>query len=116
MFSATNLYQTDAARARHAAKLLDPQSVCFAISVLCRYVWLPAWVQDDPTAHDSQQASVWDRLNPLKLGTKQVAPPVQMDIRWYDGWSMTNFTGHEFIAREQWHPDSDVDDSSAESA
>ena len=76
-----------------------------ASTVFCRYVWLPASVQHDPADQDTQQDSVWDSLNPLKLGTKQLAPPVQMDIRWYDGWSMSNFTGHQFTVREQWHPD-----------
>ena len=66
------------------------------------------WVQDLPAAQESQQASVWDKLNPLNLGAKRTTPPVQTDIRWYDGWSMSNFTGHQFSAVLQSGPEDEV--------
>lgn len=55
------------------------------------------WVQDSLAGQESwQQASVWDRLNPLNLGSRHGPPPVQVEVRWYDGWSMTNLTDHKF--------------------
>lgn len=73
----------------------------FKFEYFCRYVWLPMWVQEQSQVQDSQSASIWDKLNPLHLGSKATPPPVEVDIKWYDGWSMANFTGHHFNAREQ---------------
>ena len=55
------------------------------------------WVQDSPAGQETvQQGTVWDRLNPLNLGSRRSPPPVQVEVRWYDGWSMTNLTDHQF--------------------
>ena len=58
------------------------------------------WVQDNTEAKKPAQGSVWERLNPLSQSSNRSIPPVQIEVRWYDGWSMKNLTDHHFSRPE----------------
>lgn len=70
------------------------------------------WVQENLPSQESQHSTIWEKLNPLNLGSKGSPAPVQVDIRWYDGWSVSNFTGHHFSVQEQTASTPDEEESS----
>ncbi len=46
------------------------------------------WVEDDPEAQQDVKPTAWQRLNPF--ATARAIAPVQVEVHWYDAWSMSH--------------------------
>ena len=48
------------------------------------------WVTDNPEAAQDVKLSTWQKLNPFAAA--QVIAPVEVEVHWYDAWSMSHLT------------------------
>ena len=55
------------------------------------------WVTDIPETQQRQQSS-W-QLNPF--ASKPVKPPVEVEVHWYDGWSMSHLQANKTARQVQ---------------
>lgn len=60
-----------------------------------RYVWLPMWVRGAPQAEQDNRHNTWERLNPFTAA--QSLPPVEVEVRWFDAWSMSDLTPNQTV-------------------
>lgn len=70
------------------------------IGLVSRYVWVPMWVREAPKTELDNRQTTWQRLNPFS-DTQSVSPPVEVEVRWSEAWSMSDLEANQTAVAAQ---------------